>query len=87
MFAGLCGGIVNIFQFHRTKPLEWVGAIVCGAVTANFLGNLVLRFGGNDPAGLGAAFLIGWFGLRWTAGIVKKHFPGVLFEEGPDGHH
>lgn len=86
MLAGLCGGIVNIFYFHRTKPLEWVGAIVCGALMANFLAGLIVIFGGGETPAIGGAFLMGWFGLKWVANSVKKRFPGLLFDERkPDG--
>lgn len=80
MFAGFCGGIVNIFHFHRTKPFEWVGAISCGTLTANFLGTAMAHYAGDIP-GLSMAFLMGWFGLKWVASVVRKRMPGLLFEE------
>lgn len=80
MFAGFCGGVVNIFHFRRTKPMEWVGAIVCGAFSANFLGGLMAHYAG-DGTGIAGAFLMGWFGLKWVASVIRNRAPGVLFEK------
>lgn len=90
MFAGFCGGVVNIFHFHRTKPREIVGAIVCGAFVANFCGLAVAHYTGTAES-LFAAFLTGWFGLKWVAGLIMKRNPKLLFEiddgekENPNG--
>lgn len=80
MFAGFCGGIVNIFHFHRTKKREFIGAIVCGALTANFVGDEMGHYAG-EVSGIFSSFVIGWFGLKWVASVIRKKVPGLLFEE------
>ena len=80
MVAGFCGGVVNIFHFHRTKPLEWVGATVCGSLSANYLACEAAMYLGTKPA-IPLAFVIGWLGLKWSARLIRNHFPGLLFEK------
>lgn len=83
MFAGFCGGIVNIFYFHRTKPRELVGAIICGTFVANFMSGVISHYVGMNESLL-SAFVIGWFGLKWVASVILKRKPGLLFQADPE---
>lgn len=78
MIAGIGGGVVNAVIFKRTHPFGYIGSVVVGAVTANYLGAEV---SGRIAVSAGASsFLVGMAGMVLCQSIisaVKKWRPRI----------
>jgi hypothetical protein len=60
--AGFSGGIVRVIFDHTTKPLEAVGALIAGALVANYLGGPIAEALHLPPHG--TEFLVGFGALQ-----------------------
>ena len=67
--AGLLGGLAGSIVRHL-KPMQYVGAMVVGGLTAMFISNFVSKKLGTDY--LTAAYVIGVVGSPLCLGII--HF-------------
>jgi hypothetical protein len=65
--AGFSGGMVRIIFDQKSRPIEVMGALTAGALTANYLGGSIAETL-HLPA-LGTAFIVGFGGLQ-IAGII-----------------
>jgi hypothetical protein len=71
--AGFGGGIVRVIFDAKTRPMEVVGALGAGALTANYLGGPIAEMLHMPP--LGTAFIVGFGGLQIAGmlfGIVRQ---------------
>lgn len=69
LIAGFAGGVVHAFVFQRQNPLEVIGSVVVGALTANYLGETAGRLiGASDGA---AAFIVGLGGMAICQGLFQ----------------
>lgn len=80
MIAGFAGGVVNSFVLNKSKPMDVVASMICGALTANYLGEMASTYiGANRGAG---TFIIGMSAMAVCQGIIeaarrgKSHFGG-----------
>lgn len=69
LIAGFAGGVVNAFALKRADPWSIIGSMVVGALTANYLSEVVGRYSGTS--GGAAAFLVGLAGMALCQGIVE----------------
>lgn len=74
--AGFAGGLVNIFWMKKMAPLDVVGALIAGTLTATYLGQWAADMI-HLPVG-GTCFLIGLGGLQ-LAGQAIALFRQKLF--------
>ncbi len=65
--AGFFGGIVFVFVTKNTKPIEAVGSIVVGTITANYLAGYVTAVGLTPGA---SGFVTGLCGMALCQGII-----------------
>jgi len=68
LIAGIGGGVVNAVVFKRTHPFGFIGSIVVGAVTANYLGPTASQYLGT-LSGAGS-FLVGLAGMVICQSII-----------------
>ena len=70
LLAGFCGGIVHAFVLRRSVPVEMVGSVVTGTLTANFLGPAAAHYTPGWLGEGGNAFLVGLCALVICQGII-----------------
>lgn len=68
LVAGFCGGVVNAVVFKRVEPWSFVGSVVVGALTANYLAPIIGHYTGTS--GGAAGFVTGLAGMALCQGIV-----------------
>jgi zinc transporter ZupT len=69
LIAGFAGGVVNAFVFKRADPWSIVGSMIVGALTANYLSDVIGHYIGTS--GGAAAFVVGLAGMAICQGIVE----------------
>lgn len=69
LVAGFAGGVVNAFVFKRANPVAIVGSMIVGALTANYLSDIVGKYLGTS--GGASAFIVGLAGMAICQGIVE----------------
>lgn len=74
--AGFAGGLVNIFWMRKMAPLDVVGALIAGTLTATYLGEWMAGLT-HLPVG-GTCFLIGLGGLQLTGQLISIFREKVL---------
>lgn len=62
LIAGFMGGVVRIFTFGAVKPFEAAGAVLVGALTANYLAPSCAHYIGLPEAPAG--FVVGLAGMQ-----------------------
>lgn len=81
MAAGFSGGVANAFALRKVRPIEMVGSVLVGALTANYLSDAVRSMTGYESAAV--AFVIGLTGMAICQGLIEAsrnwHFkiPGI----------
>lgn len=68
IIAGLSGGVVNAVVFKRTSPFGFIGSVIVGAVTANYLGPTASQYLGT-LSGAGS-FLVGMAGMVICQSVI-----------------
>jgi len=69
LVAGFAGGVVNAFVFKRANPVAIIGSMIVGALTANYLSDIVGKYLGTS--GGASAFIVGLAGMAICQGIVE----------------
>ena len=69
LIAGFLGGVTNAFVFRKSDPFSIVGSMVVGALTANYLGEMAMKYTGTS--GGAASFIVGVGGMAICQGIVE----------------
>lgn len=85
LVAGLLGGLASSLAFRKGDPVAIVSSMVVGAVTANYLSEVVSKYTGTSIGT--AAFLVGVGGMAICQTIVAaatKWKPAFL-KGGGDG--
>jgi uncharacterized membrane protein YeaQ/YmgE (transglycosylase-associated protein family) len=62
LVAGFLGGVVRIFTFGAVKPFEAAGAVLVGAITANYLAPSCAKYLSLPEAPSG--FIVGLAGMQ-----------------------
>ncbi|TAK50221.1 MAG: hypothetical protein EPO23_03175 [Xanthobacteraceae bacterium] len=68
LIAGLSGGVVNALVFKRTSPFAFIGSVIVGALSANYLGPSAAQYLGTLSGA--AAFLVGLAGMAICQSVV-----------------
>jgi hypothetical protein len=72
LMAGFLGGVVNALYFRRTDPWSFVTSVLIGALTANYVGEIVARSMSGIGVTQGAAsFLVGLGGMAVCQGLIE----------------
>ena len=70
LFAGLAGGVVNVFASKRSDPWSILGSLVAGGLMANYLSDTFSQYLGGTKTGV-AGFVIGVAGMSIAQGIIE----------------
>jgi hypothetical protein len=85
LIAGFAGGVVSIFAFRRVKPIDVVGSMLAGALTANYCQELVAKLLFGTSPGV-AGFVCGCVGMgfcQWITEAVRKRVETLGGQNGP----
>lgn len=69
LIAGFLGGVTNAFVFRKSDPFSIISSMVVGAVTANYLGDVAMKYTGMS--GGASSFIVGVGGMAICQGIVE----------------
>lgn len=84
LVAGLLGGLSSSLAFRKGEPVAIISSMIVGAITANYLDEIVSKYTGTSIGT--AAFLVGVGGMAICQTIVSaaaKWKPAFL-KAGPD---
>lgn len=69
IIAGLGGGVVNAVVFKKTSPSGFIGSVVVGSITANYLGPTAMNYL-NLSQGT-ASFFVGLTGMVICQSLIS----------------
>lgn len=68
--AGFWGGVCNAFVLRTANPKELAGSIIVGLFTANYLGQVAVKYIGDWVGELGSGFIVGLSAMAICQGIL-----------------